>query len=54
MEDSDVEKLNAVDAMDDSTDIIVDSDRVDYESTLPIEFVKSTRKNFMTWKDYDY
>lgn len=31
-----------------STDIIVDTDKMD------LELLKSTRDNFMVWKDYDY
>ena len=42
------------DPEDDSTDILMDSDKQDYEYKMELELVKSTRDNFMVWKDFEY
>jgi hypothetical protein len=42
------------DLKDDSTDIIVDSNKRDYKYKMELELVKSTRDNFMVWKDFEY
>jgi len=52
--DREEESLNDIDETDDPTDIILDQDKPDFKYTIPIEFLKSTRENFMMWKDDDY
>ena len=42
------------DAEDDSSETIVDPNKKDYEYKMELELVKSTRDNFMIWKDYEY
>ena len=42
------------DPEDNSTDIVVGSDKQDYEYKMELELVKSTRDNFMVWKDFEY
>ncbi|WP_316357416.1 hypothetical protein [Candidatus Neptunichlamydia sp. REUL1] len=44
--DSDEENLNAADALD--------CVKKDYEYTTELEFMISTRANFLTWKDFEY
>ncbi len=51
---SDNINLERSDTTEGPTDVILSSEKSDYESTVPIELLKSTRENFMTWKDYDY
>lgn len=52
--DSDEENLNAVAAMDGLKRKILDREKKDYEYTGDLELVRSTRDNFLTWKDFDY
>lgn len=42
------------DAENDSSETIVDPNKKDYEYKMELELVKSTRDNFMIWKDYEY
>ncbi len=42
------------DPEDDSTDVILDSNKQDYKYKMELELVKSTRDNFMVWKDFEY
>lgn len=42
------------DPEDNSTDITVDSGKRDYKYKMELELVKSTRDNFMVWKDFEY
>jgi hypothetical protein len=39
---------------DPTAGIIVDNEKHDYEYEMELDLVKSTRDNFMVWKDYDY
>ncbi len=41
------------DPEDDSTDVILDSNKQDYKYKMELELVKSTRDNFMVWKDFE-
>ena len=41
------------DPEDDSTDVILDSNKQDYKYQMELELVKSTRDNFMVWKDFE-
>lgn len=52
--DSDNENLNAVDAMDGLKSKNLDRVKKDYEYRGELELVRSTRDNFLTWKDYEY
>ncbi len=52
--DSDEENVNTVDAMDGLKSKVLDCVKKDYEYKGELELVRSTRDNFLTWKDFDY